>query len=283
MYEIAPLGPFVATNDTYFLGDMTIAYANVTSQSYKRGRSEIRRDGFDHLALIVPQTGTAAGSVGDTSYFRAPGSMMFVDAAQPEQHVSSGNDCIIVTVDRDLARKHLPPIESLHGLIMSPRDAELSRMTLLDLRGRFSVLDQHSIPVVQQLVLNTLNVTLASAGRTSATSEQAGEETLPLRARRLIARNLGSTGLTVANLARNLGVSRATLQRAFHGGGGVETYVRAQRLAAVRAALANRDERRSIAALADAFGFSDGAHLSRLFRAQFGTSPSAYRAREIQG
>ncbi len=278
MYETTPIGEFDAASHTYFLSDLTISYSQVSPQSYRRTRKVAQGDGFDHLAFIVPWTGTAAGEVDGEPYVRAPHSLMLVDAARSEQHVSSGNDCVFVTMPRRLAEEALPAVDTLHGLIIPPKEAQLMSSTLRGLRQKLDGLDQSSAPVVQRLIVDVLSITLASVGKAGAHGGAAEADSLAFRAHRLIAQNLGSSTLTVANLGRKLGVSRATLQRAFRESGGVETFIREQRLEAVHGALSSPLERRSISALADVFGFSDGAHLSRLFRARYGLSPSDYRA-----
>ena len=73
-------------------------------------------------------------------------------------------------------------------------------------------------------------------------------------------------------------IAVAELHRAFQPEGGVEAYIRDRRLAAVHAALGDSTERRPIIELAEAFGFSDGAHLSRLFRSRYGVTPTDHRA-----
>lgn len=278
MYETMPIGEFRATSQTYLVGDVTISYSQVSAQSYRRTRAVARADGFDQLAFIVPWTGTAVGEVDGRAYVREPHSLMLIDATRAEQHISSGNDCALVTIQRKLAEEILPPVETLHGLIVPPREAQLMSSTLQGLRQKLDCLDQSSADIVQRMVLDVLSLTLATGEKANGRGDAASEGSVALRARRVIEENLGSSALTVANLGRKLGVSRATLQRAFRNDGGVETYIREQRLRAVHAVMANPVERRSIGALADHYGFSDGAHLSRLFRARYGLSPSDYRA-----
>ncbi|WP_163117306.1 helix-turn-helix transcriptional regulator, partial [Acinetobacter baumannii] len=91
---------------------------------------------------------------------------------------------------------------------------------------------------------------------------------LMLRARKEVQAHLGSPTLTVANLCRKLGVSRSTLHRLFEAGGGVQAHIRDMRLEAARQALLNPDNVERIGDIAERLGFSDAAHLSRLFRAR---------------
>ncbi|WP_331313707.1 helix-turn-helix transcriptional regulator [Methylobacterium mesophilicum] len=84
-------------------------------------------------------------------------------------------------------------------------------------------------------------------------------------------------------MARALGMSRSQLYRLFEPEGGVARYLARQRLAAVRAALDNPLEPRSIGAIAEAYGFGSGAQLSRAFRETYGLTPRDYRVSRSGG
>src|SRR5690606_1770391 len=80
--------------------------------------------------------------------------------------------------------------------------------------------------------------------------------------------------VSVAEVARMIGVSRSSLYRAFEPMGGVLTYVRQRRLARIYAALrAHGGATVSMEALATQYGFSSAAQLRTAFRSRFGFSP----------
>jgi AraC-like DNA-binding protein len=60
--------------------------------------------------------------------------------------------------------------------------------------------------------------------------------------------------------------------------GGAQAYIRERRLQAALRALQAQGHREPIGLIAERLGFSDGAHMSRLFRARFGITPSDARA-----
>ena len=101
-------------------------------------------------------------------------------------------------------------------------------------------------------------------------------------ARALIDAHLGSGNLTIKHLCRDLGLSRTSLHRLFEDEGGIQAYIRNRRLEAVHQALTRHDSEDAIQDLADRYGFSDASHLSRVFRARYGVSPSTYR-RQLTG
>ena len=83
--------------------------------------------------------------------------------------------------------------------------------------------------------------------------------------------------MDAASLARDTGVSRATLYRLLAPHGGVESFITARRLAAIRAILDLSHDATPLAVLASRYGFRDEADLRTCFRDQFGITPTAYR------
>jgi AraC-like DNA-binding protein len=92
--------------------------------------------------------------------------------------------------------------------------------------------------------------------------------------------NLGDEGLSPRSIARAQGISERQLHRLFQQcGQSVCRWIRQCRLD--RCAAQFREcglGHRSITQIAFACGFNDAAHFSRLFRAEFGETPSRYRA-----
>ncbi|BBG00083.1 MULTISPECIES: helix-turn-helix domain-containing protein [Pseudonocardia] len=94
---------------------------------------------------------------------------------------------------------------------------------------------------------------------------------------RYIERHLADSTLNPTRLARAHGVSLRTVNRIFTASGQtVGEVLRARRLARAREELAGTD--RPVASIAHRYGFSDSSHLSRLFKAHYGASPTQYRA-----
>jgi AraC-like DNA-binding protein len=92
--------------------------------------------------------------------------------------------------------------------------------------------------------------------------------------RRLLA---GDIVFDIDDLAPSVGVSRATLYRAFDGGGGVKRYIQDRRLHYARHALRRRKDK-TITEIAYAHGFASPNHFSRLFRTRYGYAPSDVEA-----
>lgn len=89
-----------------------------------------------------------------------------------------------------------------------------------------------------------------------------------------IRQRLHSATLNVASVCRDVGMSRSQLYRLLEGAGGVAHHIQRLRLQAGYGALADAEDNRSIASIAEAFGFYDASTFSRAFRREFGVTPS---------
>ena len=104
-------------------------------------------------------------------------------------------------------------------------------------------------------------------------------EALRERIKQHVGEHLGDPALSVDAIAQALNCSRRQLYNAFaEEPDGVAGYILHRRLDACRSAFDGRaNDRRSITDIAFAFGFSNMAHFSRVFRSHLGVAPSDYR------
>jgi AraC family transcriptional regulator len=128
---------------------------------------------------------------------------------------------------------------------------------------------------VSKCILPALIEQLLGVGARAATGSNGRPEWLR-RALEILDRSFVE-GISIAEVARWSGVSASRLSHGFreHFGRSIGDYVRDLRVEAAARALRESDD--SIAAIADACGFADQAHLSRLFRELRGTTPNEYR------
>lgn len=93
--------------------------------------------------------------------------------------------------------------------------------------------------------------------------------------RQYLDQHLSDPNVGPATLAKAFGASRATIYRDFAEHGGVERYIVRRRLDRAYHELTRQPPRRgAVTAVAEAWGFASIHHFSRLFRAEFGMSPS---------
>jgi AraC-like DNA-binding protein len=278
LFSIEPLEAFRVSSELVRLGEIGFMYTDIASQRWKRDKRLVDM-GQDTIAVAVNLDGKAAGIAGRNDWVQMPGSAVLVDHSQTSLHDSAGGRSIGFSVPRQLAIEVGLDIASLHGLVLTPAESAMLTSHMFQVREALPRFAEEDAPRLGRSMLDMLVLTLKGASRTEAHGFREDPATLMLRARKEVQAHLGSPALTVANLCRKLGVSRSTLHRLFEEGGGVQAYIRDMRLEAARQALLNPENPERIGDLAERLGFSDAAHLSRLFKARFGETPSDCRAR----
>lgn len=125
-----------------------------------------------------------------------------------------------------------------------------------------------------QALFVVLREILGGEGWVSDEEGAALMRSIHLRASRVIERSITDPDLSAGRLARDAGVSRSVLYRAFAPHGGVARHIQRRRLEHAYQALARGRTRRAVSEVAERFGFVSQAHFSRQFRTRFGHSPS---------
>ncbi|WHU02919.1 MULTISPECIES: helix-turn-helix transcriptional regulator [unclassified Sphingomonas] len=280
LYHTEPLEQFRISSSIAQLGEIALVFTDISAQRWRRDKRLVDM-GNDSMALTVNLDGKAAGVVGKQAqdWVQMPGSAVIVDRQQTSIHDSAGGRSISLSVPRHLAIEAGLDVASLHGTVLNPAEIAMFTSHAMQIREALPRFSEEDAPRLGKSMLDVLVLALKGASRTEAPGFREDPATLVLRARNEVQAHLGSPSLTVNNLCRKLGVSRSTLHRLFEAGGGVQAYIRDMRLEAARQALLNPENLERIGDLAERLGFSDAAHLSRLFKARFGETPSDCRAR----
>lgn len=165
-----------------------------------------------------------------------------------------------------------PEIEGMYGVLST---------FLSSFSGQLASLPDTVGTTLSEATLALLASTL-QARRGTAPEPTPLPEVLRLRVRQYIDRHLADADLSIERIARELRCSKRYLHRVFEREDAtVERYIWRARLQRCRQALEQRDgDDASISGTAYRWGFNSVAHFSRLFKAEFGLSPSAFvRAR----
>lgn len=278
LFDSRPIGDFHNEATTIDLGTLKLFYSDITAQTYERSADMLRSYDPEALNVLLMLDGTASGEAGDRSFVQTAGTVLIGDVGQTSRHISTGGNTVRLVLPRAQALEMGFDMRAIHGLVLDSQAAGLFAQHLTQLPRLVPELRAEDGPRVARTVLDLLALAVSISGRIIPPEPATRRSIAAIRARDEIERRLGSPSLNVDHLCRTLGISRTSLQRLFEEEGGVGTYIRGRRLEAVRSALADPRNGETIATLADRFGFSDAAHLSRLFRARYGSAPSDYRA-----
>lgn len=276
-FEMAPLEEFSAVTETFQLGEVLIQHVELSAMRWRRDRAMLRSWAADSLVVALRHRGAGHGVMGDKSFRTGPGSILLCDLAQTSMHDTTLSRATILLVPRPVATKRGLDVAALHGTVLTSAISAMLAPNVLAARDAAPHLNVEEGAVVGQAILDLL--VLAVQSDSNAAMQTLRHGSLAWAVRQEVERQLGSHLLTVGNLSRRLHVSRSTLHRLFEPEGGLGAYIRGRRLEAARRALLDPAGNETLGTLAERFGFSDGAHLSRLFRAKFDITPSDLRAR----
>lgn len=181
------------------------------------------------------------------------------------EHVPSGLHPRADEVDIDGSLDRTPLVDAFIAFISNVLRAASAGRTVAGVHTTQAVADLHAA------VLAEVQETLRPG---------ADEDDLRHRIERYIDDHLAEPDLGPVSVARAFGVSVRHIHGTYnHERHTVARVIRERRLRGVAEAVLASDERPSVEALAERFGFRDGAALQRHFRRRMGTSIAAYRNR----
>lgn len=277
-FETRPLTTFAVETVATALGPVGFSHARMSAQEWVRSPAHARGDGVDDLTVAIRFEGIGRGDFAGRAFEAPPGSIVLSDFAAPQAYASDAAETAVLAIPRALAERSLPRVRSLHGLVIAPAAALLLRSHARALVDAIALgMPARHADRLGQVALDLLAIAVAQAGPATVLAPDTLATGARAAAEMAIDRALASPSLTIANLCRSIGVSRATLYRLFEVDGGVQAFITRRRLARVEEELRWGDAR-TVADLAERWGFREPAHLSRLFRATYGQSPIEYRA-----
>ncbi|HTR63935.1 MAG TPA: helix-turn-helix domain-containing protein [Candidatus Binataceae bacterium] len=286
IFEVEPPGrklspAFTASVRTYHLGEMLVSGTGFGDQEFKRDLRRISADGLDHYLVQLYYAGGLVGSTRQADMNVRPGDIQILDLAQPHVSSARNSSTIVITVQRDLMERMLPPRVDPHGVVLrgDRGTGALLADYMASLFRRLDSVDEAEAPFVANATSQMIAACLAPSIHTAARARAQIEGVIADRIKRHIEANVGSRDLSPAALCARFRISRAQLYRVFEPVGGVAGYVQARRLDHALARLRDPAHRgRRVFEIAYEAGFSSIAHFSAAFRRQFGFSPSDVRA-----
>jgi AraC-like DNA-binding protein len=261
----------------FLLGDIMANRSSFDAQRLSRDHRRVEATP-DHLVLQLYRTGGYAGEMGSDPVRVARGQIAVCDLRRRLDVQANASVTIGLTVPRHL----------LDGIDLTKVPARLdttrerllaSHITLL--HQRVPLMAAADTPAAVEALLAALRRLFDPSAAADVLDAPELDADLLGLAERVIAGALASPDLSPEMIAEHLNVSRATLYRVFAPVDGVMRHVWSMRLAAVWAALNAPGEPRTLARMETDHGFKTAAHLSRGFKAQYGMTPSDWRAQKI--
>ncbi|WP_232630534.1 helix-turn-helix domain-containing protein [Methylobacterium sp. Leaf118] len=277
MYAVSPATPSAplpsGTNIAYQIGDLVTQRSLLSTQRLQRDSKRVEA-GPDQYMVQLYRSGRFQGTVAGKPVSASRGTVTFIPRRSPLDGTLDRADVIGIAVPS--FRLHGLPIEG-HGLRFDTARNRLLAARLLDVYRRLPTTRAHEAPALADEFVAFLRRLLDGSKATDVLDGHELDGGLMALARMIVQANLSRPDLSPEFIAGQMQVSRATLYRLFEPEGGVMHFVQGERLEAVRDALADPLETRTLSRLAEVFGFSSISQLSRSFRHRYGVPPQAWR------
>lgn len=274
---------FEATVQRWWIDDLALVDCTCGPCSGSRTRREIAGTDGEFVVVLINRGGRETVAQGESEAGLRPGDALAWDSSQTArfavQEPLSKRSLLIprAALDEIVGRAQMTG-----GILLDGRKpATRLLVSYLDtLSATLPDLDPAAVGAARNATLELFIGALRTASDTPGSTVT--QPALRAAMDRYIERHLVDSTITPARLARAHGVSVRTVNRIFTASGQtVGEVIRVRRLARAREELAGTD--RPVASIAHRYGFSDASHLSRLFKAHYGTTPREYRAAAREG
>jgi AraC-like DNA-binding protein len=234
--------------------------------------------------ILVQLAGRSVYSQGGREVDLAAGDFTLVDCSRPydlQFRESVAN--LILTINHELLKTYIPCPEALAGMKLSGESgpSALASRFLRELWSKPGDLAAGSAsPFLDRAVLDILAVAYSSVPADSLRgSHQAVTRRMMLL--KYIEQHLKDPDLSAESLAGEFNVTPRCIYRLLEGESeSLAKYIRRRRIEECATALSNPLHcNRSISCIAYDHGFNSIAHFSKIFRDQFGMTPTEYRQR----
>lgn len=253
-----------------------IGRVEIQHGSLSRTAKEINLSASDMVLVVGVASGCVELLAGDDRLSVSAGECVILDLSCAfECHVEEAA-LVVLALPRPVGGEaNIPPL--LHGSVIPPNWGEIlidhvrttvSR-SLLSPRERRTAIIKSSISYVYSFI--------AEISHSVSTPRLRRDDIVNVKIKNYLRAHVDQHEISVDSICKHLGVSRATLYRIFKPEGGVRKYIQSSRLEAVRRALLDPYDGRSIQKIAESCGFTDPSYFSHAFRRAYGCT-----ARELR-
>lgn len=286
IFDVNPLKapnekPFFAQLESFNYGSMVTSVCHTVSSSWRRTPLDAARNGVDHFLIQFYIRGSGQFECDRPGLTRfEPGDIYITDATRSLFTQTGDLQNFTIWVPRNLLEPLLTDPDALHGTLIKANDP-----AAIILRGYLSSLHTQAsdltVNQAQAMTEPTLNLLVATLDQNPAVRRQYCQQNniaALMVVKRYINQNLDNPDLCPNSIAHACHMSRSTLYRVCEPLGGVQQYVQQQRLKKTLDSLMDvKLKHLSIAQIAGFWGFHDASTFNRMFRRQFGVTPSDAR------
>jgi AraC-like DNA-binding protein len=272
---------FSRTEKTF--GNLSFGLGKIGKLDVARTPRDVIRSELDgRIKVTMPLSGTIGVRQDRREALIAPGEFYVSDPARPyEEQFSENMTYISVQVPRNCIPSRLGGLERSTGLRFGT-DSPNSKMTrdlFISLSTVWEKISEASSSHVGSIALELIMAAILERSNRNDSRADTYRSGQFHRAKALIDGRLQDPTLSLSQIASELGVSTRYISYLLHERAlSYRNYVLEQRLLRAKNDLSDpRLVNRTITTIAYSWGFSDGAHFSRTFKAAHGMSPREYR------
>ncbi len=257
-------------------GDISCARFWSKPHHIQNGRETYADSGYAGYLLSWQLEGEAHIELPGSNIHLVPGSIAVIDSRRPMLVSFAGEvKRMVAKLPAKVVEESLPGLVSRHALDFTPRGplADILQCYLSEISSTSNTLQAEDIPLLAEHTCNLLSVLATQAG-----AGQIDSKTLRQRAvLQHLQRVACDPGITLELAAGQLGMSARLLQKVLHEMDMQFTRVITQERLQSAARKLHPAAALSISDVAYHSGFNDISHFNRLFKKQFGMSPTDYR------
>ncbi|MBR0554599.1 helix-turn-helix transcriptional regulator [Ciceribacter sp. L1K23] len=275
---------FYAEMTVYALGDLPIGTVTTEDSILTRHRRTGSVFGDDYWMLTGLLNGSARTVLDDREIIVPKGGLELRNMR--DAHTAIGNSTqMIVPLSRQDFDDIAPLLDRLSRDDLAGRYHALLPGYLLSLVKAAPTIRHSEASVIRQATIDMIRACITLTPDAIAAAERPILSAQQELAKSFIRHNLANPELSMETIQAALGVSRRQMHKLFSAHGGVMNYVRAQRLNACRVELLDLERHTRLRDIAEKYGFSEGTHFNRQFKAMFGYAPSEVReaGRDMEG
>ena len=274
--DFGDLETFWATLEARRVGDLELVKVGHNTAGSYRSSLEVNRSDPGLYYVVFQLVGTSRMEQCKSEAVLQPGDFTLIDSGRPCRFLFDGNSINLnlhiprVLLDARQDRS-VPPLATRMGGSAGLLAGELLRLAF----DRASTLSPAEATSVRDAIL-----ALAFAPGVSGVRQGLSAASVTT-VRNFISSHLADSALSPTMIAEAHGISLRKLQRLFSAEGEtVADIIRRARLGRCARDLADMELRgTSVTEICYRWGFSDSAHFSRAFKAEYGYSPKEYRCR----
>ena len=280
LFDVIPMSntrSFSYSVTSYLVEQLAFTHAAFDKMQVNRTSQHLSSHRSDGITLQYYCAGQIQGTLASGDQLRMASDRVSIqDFAHPYTGIGETGDQFAVIIPRHAIAAHDQIYKSypmFSWSVNSPVGRVLTQ-AWLTIWQNLPHTSQTEAPAIAQGFIGLLNGLLSTKGNI-ATRVQVELATVDAM-KAYLRDNLHLSNVGVDTLCQVFHCSRATVYRLFKTEGGIHAYVREQRLARCYQELRQLppSSRKTISEIAGKWGFADAASFSRLFRKQYGMSPS---------